>query len=107
MVVKAINKTTGAVVVAHPDDGRRSRGIDTEARESVMTEMQKPTDTDALVNAAAGRPGLGAHAICDHRIGAVEIKKIDFTQGSIRYQAMDTPRKQNFEEVNVKQTLRS
>jgi uncharacterized membrane protein YebE (DUF533 family) len=35
-------------------------GIDDEAREFVMTEMQKPMDTDALVNAATGRPGLGA-----------------------------------------------
>ena len=35
-------------------------GIDTEAKKFVMAEMQKPMDTDALVNAAAGRPGLGA-----------------------------------------------
>ena len=35
-------------------------GIDTEAKKFVMAEMQKPMDTDALVNAAADRPGLGA-----------------------------------------------
>ncbi len=35
-------------------------GIDRDAKEFVMTEMQKPMDTDALVNAAAGRPGRGA-----------------------------------------------
>ncbi|MGA9235285.1 MAG: tellurite resistance TerB family protein, partial [Desulfobacterales bacterium] len=35
-------------------------GIDTEAKKFVMAEMQKPMDTDALVNAAADQPGLGA-----------------------------------------------
>jgi uncharacterized membrane protein YebE (DUF533 family) len=35
-------------------------GIDTEAKEFVMAEMRKPMNTDALVNAAAGQPGLGA-----------------------------------------------
>lgn len=33
-------------------------GIDSEAKEFVIAEMQKPMDTDALVTAAAGRPGL-------------------------------------------------
>jgi uncharacterized membrane protein YebE (DUF533 family) len=35
-------------------------GIDSDAKEFVMAEMQKPMDTDALVDAAVGRPGLGA-----------------------------------------------
>ncbi len=35
-------------------------GIDSDAKDFVIAEMQKPMDTDALVNAAAGRPGLGA-----------------------------------------------
>ena len=35
-------------------------GIDKEAREFLIAEMRKPMDTDALVNAAADRPGLGA-----------------------------------------------
>ncbi len=35
-------------------------GIDSDAKEFVMAEMQKPMDTDSLVNAAADRPGLGA-----------------------------------------------
>jgi uncharacterized membrane protein YebE (DUF533 family) len=35
-------------------------GIDNDAKEFVMIEMQKAMDTDALVNAAAGRPGRGA-----------------------------------------------
>lgn len=35
-------------------------GIDREAQEFLIAEMRKPMETDALVNAAAGRPGLGA-----------------------------------------------
>jgi uncharacterized membrane protein YebE (DUF533 family) len=35
-------------------------GIDREAQEFLIAEMRKPMDTDALVNAAAGLPGLGA-----------------------------------------------
>jgi uncharacterized membrane protein YebE (DUF533 family) len=35
-------------------------GIDTEAKKFVMAEMQKPMDTDALVEAAADQPELGA-----------------------------------------------
>jgi uncharacterized membrane protein YebE (DUF533 family) len=35
-------------------------GIDAEAKKFVMAEMQKPMDTDALVEAAADQPGLGA-----------------------------------------------
>jgi uncharacterized membrane protein YebE (DUF533 family) len=35
-------------------------GIDREAKEFVTAEMQKPMDTDELVNAAAGKPSLGA-----------------------------------------------
>lgn len=35
-------------------------GIDSEAKEFVTAEMQKPMDTDALVNAAASKPALGA-----------------------------------------------
>jgi uncharacterized membrane protein YebE (DUF533 family) len=35
-------------------------GIDSDAKEFVMAEMQKPMATDALVDAAVGRPGLGA-----------------------------------------------
>jgi uncharacterized membrane protein YebE (DUF533 family) len=35
-------------------------GIDKEAQEFLMAEMRKPMNTDALVNAAAGRPGLAA-----------------------------------------------
>lgn len=35
-------------------------GIDSEAKEFVTAEMRKPIDTDALVNAAAGQPALGA-----------------------------------------------
>jgi uncharacterized membrane protein YebE (DUF533 family) len=35
-------------------------GIDAEAKQFVMAEMQKPMDTDALVRAAADQPGLGA-----------------------------------------------
>ncbi|MGB5617555.1 MAG: tellurite resistance TerB family protein [Desulfobacterales bacterium] len=35
-------------------------GIDSDAKEFVIGEMQKPMNTDALVNAATGRPGLGA-----------------------------------------------
>ena len=35
-------------------------GIDSDAKDYIIAEMQKPMDTDALVNAAAGRPGLGA-----------------------------------------------
>jgi uncharacterized membrane protein YebE (DUF533 family) len=35
-------------------------GIDKEAQEFFMAEMRKPMNTDALVNAAAGRPGLAA-----------------------------------------------
>jgi uncharacterized membrane protein YebE (DUF533 family) len=35
-------------------------GIDSDAKDFVIAEMQKPMDTDALVDAAVGRPGLGA-----------------------------------------------
>lgn len=35
-------------------------GIDAEAKQFVMAEMQKPMDTDGLITAAAGQPGLGA-----------------------------------------------
>ena len=35
-------------------------GIDRQAQEFLIGEMRKPMDTDALVNAAAGRPGLAA-----------------------------------------------
>ena len=35
-------------------------GIEGDAKDFVIAEMQKPMNTDALVNAAAGRPGLGA-----------------------------------------------
>lgn len=35
-------------------------GIDTEAKQFVMAEMQKPMDTEALVKAAADQPGLAA-----------------------------------------------
>jgi uncharacterized membrane protein YebE (DUF533 family) len=35
-------------------------GIDSNARDFVIAEMQKPMDTGALVNAAAGHPELGA-----------------------------------------------
>ncbi|MGB8334263.1 MAG: tellurite resistance TerB family protein, partial [Desulfobacterales bacterium] len=35
-------------------------GFDSDAKKFVMAEMQKPMDTDALVNAAADQPGLGA-----------------------------------------------
>jgi uncharacterized membrane protein YebE (DUF533 family) len=35
-------------------------GIDTEAKKFVMAEMQKPMDTDALVEMAADQPELGA-----------------------------------------------
>jgi uncharacterized membrane protein YebE (DUF533 family) len=35
-------------------------GIDKESQEFVIAEMQKPMDTDALVQAAEGQPGLSA-----------------------------------------------
>jgi uncharacterized membrane protein YebE (DUF533 family) len=35
-------------------------GIDKEAQAFLIAEMRKPMDTDALVDAAGGRPGLGA-----------------------------------------------
>ncbi len=35
-------------------------GIDTEAKQFVLAEMQKPMDTEALVKAAADQPGLAA-----------------------------------------------
>jgi uncharacterized membrane protein YebE (DUF533 family) len=35
-------------------------GVDSEAKEFVTAEMQKPMSTDALVDAAAGKPALGA-----------------------------------------------
>ena len=35
-------------------------GIDKDSQEFLIAEMRKPMDTDALVNAAAGRPGLAA-----------------------------------------------
>jgi uncharacterized membrane protein YebE (DUF533 family) len=35
-------------------------GIDKEAQEFLIAEMQKPMDTDALVQADEGQPGLGA-----------------------------------------------
>ncbi len=35
-------------------------GIDSEAKEFVTAEMRKPIDTDALINAAAGQPAMGA-----------------------------------------------
>ena len=35
-------------------------GIDSDAKEFVIAEMQKPMDADALVHAAVGRSRLGA-----------------------------------------------
>lgn len=35
-------------------------GIDSEAKEFVTTEMQKPMDTDSLIQAASGQLALGA-----------------------------------------------
>ena len=35
-------------------------GIDSDAKEFVIAEMQKLMDPDALVHAAVGRPRLGA-----------------------------------------------
>ena len=66
LVLKAMINATKADGQIDKDEVARiigklgEMGIDSEAKEFVTAEMRKPMDTDALINAAAGEPALGA-----------------------------------------------